>query len=121
MRGSKAIGASRVPGRANRAVNERPSSTFASIGDPRVEARVVDALRAWRLAEARHRGMAPFVILHDRTLEAIAARLPDSPEVLGTVHGIGPAKLATYGEAILTLVSAIVAEHSDPSSETPAP
>jgi ATP-dependent DNA helicase RecQ len=66
----------------------------------------VEALRAWRLDEARRRGIAPFIILHDRTLRAIAARRPRSIDDLGSVPGIGPGKLAEYGEALIHVVRA---------------
>jgi ATP-dependent DNA helicase RecQ len=66
---------------------------------------VVDALRAWRLDEARRNSIAPFVILHDRTLLAIASTLPKSSDDLLAVPGIGPAKLASYGDAILSIVA----------------
>jgi superfamily II DNA helicase RecQ len=69
-------------------------------------AAVVNALRAWRLDLARQRAVAPFVILHDRTLVAIATSLPRSIDQLGDVPGIGPGKLAAYGDAILALVAA---------------
>jgi ATP-dependent DNA helicase RecQ len=65
---------------------------------------IVEALRAWRLDEARRNAIAPFVILHDRTLLAIASALPQSSDDLLAIPGIGPAKLATYGEEILRLV-----------------
>jgi ATP-dependent DNA helicase RecQ len=66
----------------------------------------VEALRAWRLEEARRRGIAPFIILHDRTLLAIAATLPRSREELLAVPGIGSAKLTEYGDALLEVVRA---------------
>ena len=65
---------------------------------------IVDALRAWRLDEARRNAIAPFVVLHDRTLVAIASELPRSEEQLRAIPGIGPAKLASYGDAILKIV-----------------
>ncbi|MBI2834592.1 MAG: ATP-dependent DNA helicase RecQ [Acidobacteria bacterium] len=71
---------------------------------------VVEALRAWRLSEARRRAVAPFVILHDRTLTAIATSLPRSMADLQAVRGIGPAKLSTYGDAILSMVASIITE-----------
>lgn len=70
---------------------------------------VVDALRAWRLDEARRNSVAPFVILHDRTLLAIASMLPQSTEDLLSIPGIGPAKLASYGDAILSIVATVSA------------
>ena len=66
----------------------------------------VDALREWRFAEARQRGIAPFIVLHDRTLMAIAAARPGSVAELLAVPGIGPGKAAQYGEAIVLLVRA---------------
>jgi len=66
---------------------------------------MVDALRGWRLEEARRRAIAPFVILHDRTLRAVAASLPRSMDELHTIPGIGAAKLAAYGEAILAVIA----------------
>jgi ATP-dependent DNA helicase RecQ len=72
--------------------------------DPGVNAPVVEALRAWRLEEARRRAIAPFVILHDRTLAAIAAALPGSPAELEAISGIGSAKVAAYGDAILSVI-----------------
>jgi hypothetical protein len=35
---------------------------------------------------------------------AIASELPGSPGELGAIPGIGPAKLASYGDAILNIV-----------------
>jgi ATP-dependent DNA helicase RecQ len=64
----------------------------------------VAALRAWRLDEARSRGIAPFIILHDRTLHAIAALRPQSLDDLGDIPGIGPGKLAEYGAAIVAVL-----------------
>ena len=66
---------------------------------------VVAALRAWRLDEARRKAIAPFIILHDRTVTAIAAALPRSIDELHDVPGIGPAKLAEYGAAIVAVVA----------------
>jgi ATP-dependent DNA helicase RecQ len=83
--------------------------TLSAAAEPEAEREpvgpVVEALRAWRLQEARRNAIAPFVILHDRTLLAIASVLPRSAEQLGTIVGIGPAKLATYGQAILDVVA----------------
>src|SRR5687767_7335306 len=66
----------------------------------------VTALRQWRLAEARRRAIAPFIILHDRTLMAIAAARPRSTDELLAVPGIGPGKATEYGDAIVSVVRA---------------
>ena len=51
--------------------------------------------------------MAPFIILHDRTLLAIAAALPHTQEELLDVPGIGPGKQAEYGDAIISVVASV--------------
>jgi superfamily II DNA helicase RecQ len=68
---------------------------------------VVDALREWRREEARRRAVPPYVILHDRTLLAIAAMMPRTAEALLDVPGIGPARMAEYGEAIIAVLAAV--------------
>jgi superfamily II DNA helicase RecQ len=65
---------------------------------------LVEALRTWLLDEARRRGIAPFIVLHDRTLVAIASRRPGTVDELLDVPGIGPGKLAEYGEAIVEAI-----------------
>ena len=77
----------------------------ASAGSPATpDEATVAALREWRVAEARRRAIAPFIILHDRTLMAIAAARPRSTAELLEVPGIGPRKAAEYGDAIVSLV-----------------
>jgi ATP-dependent DNA helicase RecQ len=91
-----------------RARKRRRESTRAGAGDAAAEQTAdqatVAALREWRLAEARRRAIAPFIILHDRTLLAIAAARPQSTAQLLAVPGIGPGKAAQYGEAIVTVI-----------------
>ncbi len=60
-----------------------------------------ERLRAWRAAAAKDQGVPAYVIFHDATLREIAERRPSSLAELGTVGGVGEAKLAKYGEAIL--------------------
>ena len=60
-----------------------------------------EALRRWRLEQARSQGVPPYVVFHDRTLVEIALREPTSPGELAGVAGVGEAKLARYGEAVL--------------------
>src|SRR5687767_11010751 len=65
---------------------------------------VLNALRAWRRDEARSRAIPAYVVLHDKTIDAIARERPRSAMDLGQISGIGPAKLAAYGEAILRVL-----------------
>ena len=87
--------------RRTRDRRRRGKTPVAPADVPPASEDAIGVLRAWRLDVARSRGIAPFIILHDRTLMAIAAMRPQSLDDLSAVPGIGPAKLAEYGEAIV--------------------
>jgi ATP-dependent DNA helicase RecQ len=63
-----------------------------------------EALRSARRALAGEAGVPPYVVFHDSTLRAIAARRPESREQLAMVEGVGAAKLERYGDAMLKVV-----------------
>jgi ATP-dependent DNA helicase RecQ len=63
-----------------------------------------EALRSWRAAEAKAQHVPPYVIFHDRTLAEIATSKPGSRAALARLNGVGEAKLAHYGEAVLEVV-----------------
>jgi RecQ family ATP-dependent DNA helicase len=60
-----------------------------------------ERLRRWRLGLARAEARAAFTIFDDRTLREIADREPGSVADLLRVRGVGPAKAARYGEAVI--------------------
>jgi ATP-dependent DNA helicase RecQ len=64
-----------------------------------------EALRAWRAEQAKAQGVPAYVILHDKTLNELAARQPTSPDALLDVPGIGQAKAERYGAALLVLLA----------------
>ena len=65
---------------------------------------LLDALKAWRLAEAQRLGVPAYVIFTDATLEAIAEVRPQSDDALLAIPGIGAAKLAKHGESVVALI-----------------
>jgi DNA topoisomerase-3 len=62
------------------------------------------ALRAWRLAEARRRGVPAFRIFSDRVLRAIASTRPGTASELLAVPGIGISTVEKYGAQIYRVV-----------------
>lgn len=68
-----------------------------------------DALRAWRVAEARAVGVAPTVILSDRSLEAMAHHRPHDHDDLVGLGDLGPLARARHGDRLL----AIIAGHAE--------
>jgi DNA topoisomerase-3 len=89
-----------------KAATTRKVSVPAAGGAPPDPA-LVDALKAWRLAEAREHGIPAYRILTDRALGAVASSRPRSLHALGDVNGIGPAICEKYGRQILALVTRV--------------
>ena len=63
-----------------------------------------EALRAWRLSEARGQAVPPYVIFSDATLRDIAADCPDSLSSLSGIKGVGASKLERYGDRVLEIL-----------------
>jgi superfamily II DNA helicase RecQ len=63
-------------------------------------------LKEWRAAEAKRLGVPAYVVLHDRTLTALAQARPANPRQLLEISGMGPTKAERFGEAILGLCGA---------------
>jgi ATP-dependent DNA helicase RecQ len=66
-----------------------------------------ERLRSWRRLEAQCAQLPPYMVFSDATMRAIAQLNPTTLEALQTVSGIGPAKIASYGSAVIALL------HSD--------
>ena len=86
--------------------SQAPAPELAEEGRERFE-----ALRGWRLEQARSQGVPPYVVFHDRTLIEIASRQPATLAELGTVAGVGQAKLDRYGDAVLQLLAGLASGH----------
>lgn len=78
-----------------------PGQQGEIVGPPSEAQRRFSALKAWRARLARENGLPAYVIFHDTTLAAIAARAPGSVTALHNVGGIGPNKLKAYGDDII--------------------
>ena len=71
----------------------------------KISSDLVDALKAWRLDRARTEGMPAYIVFSDATLDEIASSKPGTLKELSRVKGIGPRKLADYGETVLEIVA----------------
>ncbi len=91
----------------SRAAKRTPTVTRgrrgAAVAEPAPQ--LVEALKAWRLAEARKRRVPAFRILTDKVLEAIASACPGNGAELMAIHGVGPSLTERYGAQILSLVA----------------
>ncbi|MEM1415567.1 MAG: ATP-dependent DNA helicase RecQ [Myxococcota bacterium] len=89
------------PGRARRA--ERGASRMAP-DEPELtsdEAERFERLRAVRSELAKERGVPAYVVCTDRTLREIARRAPRDEEELLACKGMGPARVESFGAALL--------------------
>jgi ATP-dependent DNA helicase RecQ len=97
-------------GSRNRAVRDKSrrgalapaSGSAGKAADPALHA----ALRAWRSEVARQRGVPAYVVLHDSTIDGIAAVKPATLGELRGIAGIGDKKLEHYGDKLIALVKA---------------
>jgi ATP-dependent DNA helicase RecQ len=62
------------------------------------------ALRAWRSEVARQRSVPAYVVLHDSTIDGIAAVRPTTLDQLRGIAGIGDKKLEHYGDELIAVV-----------------
>ncbi|MGE0815056.1 MAG: DNA helicase RecQ [Vicinamibacterales bacterium] len=71
-----------------------------------VDRALFEALRAFRLGEARRRGVPPYVLFHDTTLRELARLKPATLDALRHVYGVGARKAEDLGQAVLDIVAA---------------
>lgn len=93
---------------AERRVRQRGKASNRTLVDglSAADRMLFDALRTWRMEQARSKGVPPYVIFHDKTLAAIASARPGSPDALRSVNGVGEKKATLYGDAVAQLVKA---------------
>ena len=83
------------------AKRKRSKAAVASTADPKIE----EALRKWRLAEAKKQGVPAFRIMSDKTLLSIASIEPVDEEELLTISGVSAKTAERYGAQILRIVA----------------
>ena len=65
-----------------------------------------ERLREWRLERAGDDKVPAYVVFTDATLQLIAEHRPTDEGALRRISGVGPSKLAKYGEDVLALTTA---------------
>ncbi len=62
-------------------------------------------IRAWRSRTARAAGVPAYLVFNDRTLDVLASDRPATKDQLADVPGLGPVKIARYGDDLLALLA----------------
>jgi superfamily II DNA helicase RecQ len=65
---------------------------------------VYQALKAWRLEQAKADKVPAYVIFKDQTLDELSRLRPRTAAELLGISGIGPAKIDRYGDQILAVI-----------------
>jgi ATP-dependent DNA helicase RecQ len=95
------------PNRASRTKSRRGDIASSSAHAGEMDnAALLSRLRAWRSDVARKHGVPAYVVLHDATIDGIAASRPSTSEQLRGIPGIGDKKLERYGHELIALVNA---------------
>ncbi len=92
--------ASMEAGRA-RTRTATPMYSEADVGHPEL----FEGLREWRKRKAAEEGLAPYQVLHQKTLVQIAVHLPDSMAALKKIKGIGKRLAERYGQELTAMVA----------------
>jgi ATP-dependent DNA helicase RecQ len=79
----------------------RGSATAPAHAIGQADAPLFESLRELRARLAREQNVPAYVIFHDSTLRAIAEQRPRTQAELAAISGVGAAKLARYGAAVL--------------------
>lgn len=63
-----------------------------------------EKLRGWRAETARRKGVPPYTLFWDRTIDDLCAKKPRTLEELSDVFGMGDRKCAAFGEELLAVI-----------------
>ena len=93
---ARPAGPASSPGAGSPAIDEATEPQAAA---------VYERLRAWRLERSNAEDVRPFRVFSNAVLRELARRCPTTDEALLAVPGVGPAKLAAYGEDLKALLA----------------
>jgi len=74
-------------------------------------------LLIWREKEASAQKIMPGMVFTEKTLAAIAEKLPATLKTLSGIKGVGPQKSTQYGANIITMIRAYQQDQEGPSAE----
>ena len=74
------------------------------LGEESYDQSLFEILRGWRAQTAKEKGIPAYMVLSDKTLQAISRSTPKNLRELSNIPGIGENKLNQYGDQILALL-----------------
>ncbi len=107
LRGESTVNLRRVADREERRASRKSTRAKSRQTDLAIaphETALWQSLRELRAQLAREQGVPAYVIFHDATLLQMLRERPQTSAQLGSINGIGAAKLARYGQTFLTVL-----------------
>ena len=98
------LGQAASPGKTRRIFTTRSSSSSGDRDDSAIDGHLFEQLRQARKALADERNVPAYVVFSDATLLEMASKKPRSTGELAQISGVGPTKLARYGDAFLAVL-----------------
>lgn len=92
--------------------NSRSKQTKKSTTPSLFDETLFEELRLQRRILAGQRGVPPYILFGDRTLQEMASFYPQSMDSLGQVFGVGKEKLKQYGELFLKTIQIYTRKHN---------
>ena len=74
-------------------------------------------LREWRNEKSKKEGFPAYIMFTNRQIAEIAGKYPETLTQLGSVEGVGKAKIKKYGEEILQIVKTLKEEQKKEKPE----
>jgi len=90
---------------------EEDEKMRAPAGGKSYDEKLFNMLKQLRKDMAHKKGLPPFVIFQDPSLEEMATTYPTSEDELAQVNGVGMGKVKKFGKEFITLISDYVDEH----------
>lgn len=78
---------------------------------PSYDEKLFELLKAERKKVAKSKGLPPYVIFQDPSLEEMATVYPTTKEELSQINGVGMGKVAKFGTPFIKLIAAYVEEN----------
>jgi len=82
-----------------------PARAERGAGEEEFREGIFDELRRLRSQLAGRESLPPYCIFHDRTLKEMARSLPDTPQKMMDIVGVGEVTFKKYGKEFLDLIS----------------
>jgi uncharacterized protein YpbB len=78
-------------------------------------------LKEWRTEKAKTEGIAPFMVLHQKTLIQLVVHLPETIDQFEKIKGIGKKLSERYGTELVAIIAKYRSEHQIESVILPTP